>query len=320
MSLVHFDAQRVRELLPMSRCIDTMAEAMRGLSGGRFKNPPRTIFAPIDVKGYFGVMPGSSADPLTYGAKVVSLHPTNPQHGMPALQGFVVLFDHATGAPLALFDAAQITALRTAAASALATRELALLEAKTVGLFGTGVQARSHIEAMCSVRSIQEVRVWGRSIEKARDFVARYSDRGGPKVMAVASPQDAAECDIVCTVTGSGEPVLLGEWVRPGTHVNLVGAHTAGTREADTALIARGRVYVDSRESAMDEAGDLLIPLREGAIRADHAVGEIGELLLGRIGGRTGLGDVTVYKSLGIVAQDLTAAWAVWQQHLVANG
>lgn len=319
MSLIYFDGQRVRELLPMSRCIDTMDETMRGLSDGRFKIPPRTIFAPIDSAGFFGVMPGSSADPPTFGAKIATLYPMNPQHGRPPLQGFVVLFDHATGAPLAFFDAAEITALRTAAASALATRELAPPDAKTLGILGTGVQATSHIEAMCSVRSIREVRVWGRSTEKAREFAARYSGGSGPKVTAVASSRDAAECDIVCTVTGSGEPVLFGEWVRSGTHVNLVGAHTPKTREADTALIARGRVYVDSRESAANEAGDLLIPVGEGAIRADHPVGEIGELLLGRIGGRTGSKDITVFKSLGVVAQDITAAWAVWQQSLATS-
>jgi ornithine cyclodeaminase len=306
------DASRVRELLPMSECIDAMAEAMRALSDGRFAIPPRTIFPLVDRSGYFGVMPGSSAEPLVYGAKLVSLHPSNPGQGRPAIQGLVVLFDHATGVPLALIDAGEITALRTAAASGLAARELARPDAGTLSILGTGVQAHTHLEAICAVRPIREVRIWGRSPQKARDFVERHSRAGGPTFKAVTSAREAADCDVVCTVTGSAEPVLHGEWVRPGAHVNLVGAHTATTREADTALIVGGRVYVDSRESARNEAGDLLIPQKEGAIGAGHVVGEIGELLLGRIDGRRSASEVTVYKSLGVFAQDLVAAWRVY--------
>jgi ornithine cyclodeaminase len=317
--MMHFDAARVRELLPISECIDSIAEAMRDFSSGHCKVPPRTAFPLIDGSAFFAVMPGSSARPLTYGAKVVSLHPENPRHGRPAIQGFVALFDHGTGSPLALVDAAAVTALRTAAASAVATRELAPAEASTLGLLGTGVQAESHLEAICAVRSIREIRVWGRSAHKAKDFVERHSRPGRPGLKAVTSAREAAECDIVCTVTGAAEPVLFGEWIRPGAHVNLVGAHSATTREADTALIVRSRVLVDSRESARHEAGDLLIPQREGAIGDEHVIGELGELLLRRVQGRRAPTDITVYKSLGIVAQDLAAAWQVWQRHLARS-
>jgi ornithine cyclodeaminase/alanine dehydrogenase-like protein (mu-crystallin family) len=308
------DATRVRELLPMPECIEAMVTAMTAVSAGRIAVPPRVIMPLVDGSGYFGVMPGSSADPLVYGAKIISLHPSNPARGLPAIQGFVVLFDHTTGVPVVLVEGATITALRTAAASGLATRELARREASTLGLLGAGVQADSHLEAICAVRPIREVRIWARSADKARDFVRRHTRQDGPAVVAVDSARDAAGCDVVCTVTGSPEPVLHGEWVRPGAHVNLVGAHTATTREADSALIARARVYVDLRESARNEAGDLLIAEREGAIGPDHVVGEIGELLLGRAPGRRDEREVTVYKSLGIVAQDLVAAHVAWQR------
>ena len=316
MNLVMLDAARVRELLPMSECIDAMSVAMTAASTGRITVPPRTVVPLADQAGLFFVMPGSSSEPLVYGAKLISLHPSNPAEGRPAIQGFVALFDHATGAPVALLDGAEITALRTAAASGLATRELARRDASTLGILGCGVQADSHLAAVCAVRPIREVRVWARSPAKARGFAAQHAQPGGPAIIAVESADEAARCDVVCAVTGSPSPVVRSTAVRPGAHVNLVGAHTATTREADSALIARSRVYVDLRDSARNEAGDLLIPLREGAIGPDHVVGELGELLLGRIGGRRHDTEVTVYKSLGIVAQDLVAAHRVYQRHL----
>jgi ornithine cyclodeaminase len=306
------DAAGVRTHLPMAECIDAMARAMIAVSGRAASMPPRTVMPLIDQSGYFAVMPGSLGEPLVYGAKVVSLHPANPAAGRPAIQGFVALFDHETGRPLALVDGAEITSLRTAAASGLATRLLSRSDSSTLGLLGYGVQAGAHLEAICAVRDIAEVRVWGRSLERARAFAERHSARLHPKIVAVAEPQTAAACDIVCAVTGSAEPIILGEWLQPGAHVNLVGAHSPQTREADTALVKRGRVYVDALVSAFSEAGDILIPIEAGAIAPSHVVGEIGALLLGRVEGRATPAQITVYKSLGVVAQDLVAAHAVW--------
>ncbi|MEZ4585957.1 MAG: ornithine cyclodeaminase family protein [Gemmatimonadales bacterium] len=310
MSLHIIDADRVRELLPMSECVDAMATAMTAVSDGRIATPPRIIMPLIDKSGYFGVMPGSSADPKVYGAKIVSLHPGNPAHGRPAIQGFVALFDHETGTPTALVDGAEITGIRTAAASGLATRLLAREDATTVGIFGTGVQAATHIEAMIAVRPVTEVRVWGRSEERARAFAEREAERLGVAIEATDA-KSAAAADIVCTTTGSPEPIIMGGWVRPGTHLNLVGAHAPRTREADTALILKGRVYVDSLESTMNEGGDLLIPIAEGAITTEHIVGEIGNVVLGRIPGRQSDDEITIYNSLGVVGQDLVAAHRV---------
>jgi ornithine cyclodeaminase/alanine dehydrogenase-like protein (mu-crystallin family) len=222
------------------------------------------------------------------------------------------LFDAVSGAPVALIDGAEITALRTAAASALATELLARPDARTLGILGASVQATTHLQAMALVRNITEVRVWTRSSQKAAQFVAQHAHADAAPLRAVASAEEAAACDVVCVVTGAHEPVIRGEWLRPGSHVNLVGAHTASTRESDTDVIVRSRLYVDSLDSAFSEAGDILIPLAEGAIARSHVVGEIGALLLGRIPGRRDAREITVYKSLGLVAQDLFAAHAVY--------
>lgn len=308
------DAETVRANLSMPQCIDAMATAMTTLSRGDLAMPNRIIMPLVDDSGYFGVMPGSLGSPRVYGAKVISLHPDNPASGRPAIQGFVALFDHETGTPFAIVDGAAITTLRTAAASGLATRELARSDAKSLGLFGNGVQAEAHIDAIRAVRPIDQVRVWGRSFGRAQEFARNQEKRAGMEVVAVEEPREAAGCDIVCTTTGAHEPVLFGDWIRPGTHVNLVGAHMPTAREADTALIRQARVYTDALASLFAEAGDILIPMSEGAIDRDHVIGEIGELLLGRIPGRGDDREVTVYKSLGVVAQDIVAAELVVRQ------
>lgn len=314
MAMEFFSAEQVRALLSMSDCIDAMETAMVGVSQAATPQPSRVIMPLFDKSAYLGLMPGSLADPRVYGAKVVSLHPANMAVGKPTIQGFVALFDHEDGRPLALIDGAEITAMRTAAASGLATRLLARADASSVGLFGHGIQARSHIEAMCAVRDIEEIRIWGRSFDKVQSFIDDNAGRVSGKMIATSDPEEAAACDIICTVTAAGEPIVRGEWISPGSHVNLVGSHSAKTREADTKLIARGHVYVDSLASAWKEAGDILIPIDEGAIDKSHILGEIGEVLLGRLAGRANPEDITVYKSLGIVEQDIVASHAVYRK------
>jgi ornithine cyclodeaminase len=300
--------QEVERLLPMAACIDVLADAMRAASGGAVSMPLR-MFTPLaDDSGSFGLMPGSTLDPPFFGAKVISLLPGNPARGLPMVQGYVSLFDHGTGRPVALIEGASVTAIRTAAASGLATRELARANARTHGLFGTGVQAVTHIDAVACARDIREVVVWGRDAEKTRRFAKEQSARVQADVRATDDPAEAAGCDVVSMVTAATQPVLKGEWLKPGCHVNLVGVHTPTAREADTAAITRSRVYVDLMESALNEAGDLLVPIGEGAIDERHILGEIGQLLAGAVPGRTDESDITLYKSLGIVAQDLFAA------------
>lgn len=308
--------QEVEHLLPMADCIDAMAEAMQAASSGAVSMPPR-LFTPLaDDSGSLGLMPGSTLEPPYFGAKVISLRFDNPSKGLPTVQGYVSLFDHDTGRPLALIEGSSVTAIRTAAASGLATRELARQDVRSHGIFGTGVQAVTHIDAIACVRDISRVVVWGRDAGKARRFAAEQSARAGLEVTATEDPAEAAACDVVSTVTAATEPVLRGEWLRPGSHVNLVGVHTPQAREADTDAILRSRVYVDLMESAMNEAGDLLVPIGAGAMDTAHILGEIGQVLLGAVPGRDSDADITLYKSLGIVAQDLFAAARIYARAL----
>ena len=306
------NAEQTRKLLPMAECIDAMDPAMCATSDGSIRIPPRVLFPLVDDSGFFATMPGSSLEAL--GAKVVSFLPDNPSRGRPAIGGFVTLFDHQTGSPLALVDGAVITDVRTAAASGLAVRQLARPDARTCGIFGSGGQADVHIEAMCAVRPIEEVVIWGRNLQKAEALAQRHSGRHGASVRATDDPAEAGACDLVCTGTLAREPILRGEWVQPGAHVSLVGAHNLNTREADSDLIAKAKVYVDSLESTRNEGGDVMIPIQEGVIDESHIMGEIGQLLLGDIPGRQSDEEITLYNSLGVVSQDLYAAAHVYRQ------
>jgi len=308
------NAEETRRLLPMVECIEAMDQAMRAASAGGVAAPDR-IIAPLgDGSSYFILMPGSMNGAAVYGAKIVSLHPGNPAQGRPAVQGFVTLFDAQTGAPVALIEGSEITRIRTAAASALAARALARAEACSHGILGAGVQAASHLEAISCVRPIDRVVVWARNHDKAKRFAAEQSERHGIEVTAEERAEQAAACDIVSVVTNAPRPVLRGAWLHAGSHVSLVGSHEAEHREADTEAVTRAAVYVDTRRGALSEAGDLLIPMGEGRFSPEDIVGEIGEVLSGNAPGRRDEGQITLYKSLGVVAQDLFAAEHVLRQ------
>lgn len=308
MSLIFLNAEDTRKLLPMDECIKVMESAMIAASSGSMLIPPRILFNLQDNSGFFAVMPGASQEMKAYGAKVVSYHPSNSAKDLPAIQGFVTLFDHESGQPQAIIDGGVITDVRTAAASGLATRLLAKPDAKTCGIFGAGALADVHIEAMCSVRPVEECLIWARRPEQARVLAEKHSERTGVRVRATNVPSEAGACDIICTTTASPEPVLQGQWVRPGAHVNLVGAHNISARESDSELIVKSLIYVDLIESTLNEGGDIMIPIQEGAISEDHIIGEIGQFLLGDIPGRTDVEQITAYNSLGITSQDLYAA------------
>jgi ornithine cyclodeaminase len=245
------------------------------------------------------------------GAKLITVFPGNHAAGRDSHQGIVVLFDGASGEPVALMDAASITAIRTAAASALATGVLANADVKTLAVLGSGVQARTHVEGMLAVRPFERVLVWSRSKEHAASLAIRVQSflEARVDIVVVESAEDAVRAaDVVCTVTASREPVLRGEWLRAGTHVNAVGASIPTARELDSRAVGMGRVFVDRRESALNEAGDLLIPMNEGAFGADHIRAELGEVLVGRAGGRGSREEITIFKSLGIAVEDLACA------------
>ncbi|MBV9930299.1 MAG: ornithine cyclodeaminase family protein [Alphaproteobacteria bacterium] len=286
--------------LPYEACIPLMRRAMVALSQGRTKQLLRQI---IDLDGgrAFGVMPGTMAE--TLGAKLISVYPAAAS-GAPSHQGVVALFDPDTGAPAAIVDASELTAIRTAAASAAATDALAREDARRLAVIGTGEQALRHIDAIRAVRPIEQVTIWGRARDKAEALAARTGAR------VAATVQDAAaEADIVCTVTAAAEPVLLGRWVAPGTHLNLVGSSRAGPVEVDSDLVRRARFFADHEEGVRRQGAEFLKALEEGAVGEDHLVGEIGAVFAGSLEGRTGRHDVTAYKSLGSIVQDLAAGW-----------
>lgn len=310
MKVLQINAQEVRERLSLPDCIEAMARAMSAVSSGRFDAPRRRI-TPLE-RGHFFLMPGSMAEGPVFGAKLISLLPSNPEQNLPAVQGFIALFHHDTGAPLALVDGASITYLRTAAMSALATRTLARENAVTHGIFGAGALAMEHLKAMACVREIEVTRVWARDRSRAKAFADFAARQTGLNVEA-ADPQQAAACDIVTTVTNADTPVLRGRWLAPGCHLNLVGAHQPDHREADTEAVGKASIYVDTLEGAMKEAGDILIPMAEGQLAKSSLRGEIGQVLEGEAKGRQNGSEITLFKSLGHVAQDIYAAERVYR-------
>jgi alanine dehydrogenase len=305
----------VQRALPMSDCIEAVDRAMRALSNGGADVPLRTVMQVPGGRNFFGVMPGYLGDPQGLGAKIITVYPDNTKRGLPSHLGLVVLFDAEIGFPLAVMDAAEVTAIRTAAASAVATRALARKDASHLAILGTGEQAVTHLESISKVRTLRSVRVWGRSLEKAERFAEEQEPRLSVRVDVRKTAEDAVQgADIVCTVTASHEPVLNGAWLGRGAHVNLVGASRLHAREADDAVVAASRFFVDSRTSARAEAGELKHAMDAGLVNESHVLGEIGDVLVGRIAGRTGDNDITLYKSLGVAAQDLAAAHVIYER------
>ena len=299
----------VRALLPMRECMDLMADALGALARGEAQNPLRRGMLLEDGRGLIGMMPGSLRSPPVLGLKVVTVFPGNHGTRYDSHQGIVALFDVETGVPRAILDASEVTAIRTAAVSGVATRLLARPDAGDLALLGSGVQARTHLEAMRIARMLRRVRVYSPNRESREAFAERESARHVFEVEAVDSARAAVEgADIVCTVTSSREPVLEGAWLAPGAHVNAAGASFEDARELDTAAVVRSRLFVDRRESALNESGDFLVPKQEGAIGDEHILAELGELVLGRAKGRTSHDEITLFKSLGLAVEDLAAA------------
>ncbi|HET9315075.1 MAG TPA: ornithine cyclodeaminase family protein, partial [Vicinamibacteria bacterium] len=266
----------------------------------------------LPAGGFLGSMPAAVGPRGVFGVKALSVFHANEGTAFDSHQGAVLLFEAEHGRLLAIVDATSVTAIRTAAVSAVATRLLAREDAHTLAILGTSVQAHTHLEAIRLVRPLTRVRVFSRDPARVRAFAERESKAHGIEVTPCATAEEAVRrADIVCTVTSSCEPVLRGVWLAEGAHVNVVGAATPECREVDTAAVVRSRVFVDRRESALREAGDLLIPMREGAITEHHVRAELGELLTGRGAGRESAAEVTLFKSLGLAIEDVAAAHVV---------
>jgi ornithine cyclodeaminase len=308
------DRATVRLVYPMERAIEVMAEAMRRYSSGLVDQPLRTILRPERDSGLLGTMPGFVAgEELNgYGLKAMVLKPENPARGLDLHIGVVMVFDPETGAPLALMDAGAVTAVRTAAVSAVATDALALPGAGDLAILGSGVQARSHLEAMAVVRELRRVRVWSRTPAHAESYREWAAKEPGIEVEVVDTPAAAlAGADLVCTTTAAREPLVEAGDLAPGAHVNAAGASFVDHRELSAEAVARAAFFVDSRQSALAESGDLKAPLDAGLVGPEHILAELGEVLLGRRPGRREEEEITVYKSLGLGAQDIMSGFAI---------
>jgi ornithine cyclodeaminase len=296
MKVLIVSQSEVMELLPMSECIDVMAQALTTLAQGEAILPLRPIMWLPERVGALGLMPGYLGDIQAMGVKVVSVFPGNHGTEYDSHQGTVLLFETEHGRLLAMMDATEITAIRTAATSGVATRLLARGEANDLALLGSGVQAKSHLAAMLAVRDIQRVRVWSRNADHARHFAQAQAKKHGINVEVSGSVAEAvAGADIICTTTAAPEPILHGDWLEPGVHINAVGSSVAFARELDTGAMVKSRLYVDRRESTVNEAGDFLFPQKEGAIDESHIVGEIGEILMGKVAGRQTDSEITLF-------------------------
>jgi ornithine cyclodeaminase/alanine dehydrogenase-like protein (mu-crystallin family) len=308
------DREQVARRLTYEMCIPIVREAMIAFSRGETRQLLRSIIPLADGR-MFGVMPGAMGPRAPFGAKLISVFPENFALGIQSHQGLVILFDPETGVPVCVLHAGEITAIRTAAASAVATDVLARPDSRRLAILGYGEQAATHARAISKVRNLKSISIWGRSPERSRAFANQMQAELTVPVATATGVQEAiAEADIVCTVTSAAEPILKGAWVRPGTHLNLVGSSHAGPAEVDNDLVVRSRFIADSREGVLAQGAEFLRARAEGLVGDDHIVAEIGQVLAGEIEGRRSADEITVYKSLGHIVQDLSTAWALYSQ------
>lgn len=307
----------ILRLLDMAELIPALEKAQVEYSQGKALPPMRFGVKTPPYPGSLDLMPGYLEESDALGVKVLSLRRDNPRLGLPLIHATLLLHDPLTGRLLALMEAASLTAARTAAVSGVATKYLARAEAFTLAVVGTGRQARTHLWAMATVRPIQQVRAYNLHPEGGAAFKREVEDRFGLPVQVVSSAREAIRgADIVVLSTTAVEPILRGDWLEEGMHINSIASATPQVRELDSEAIRRSKVVVDSREAALHEAGDLLIPMAEGVITADHIYAEVGEIASGAKPGRTGDREVTLYKSLGLALQDVAAAKLLYQKAL----
>ena len=302
----------------MDECISVMERMFLCLTRGECLQPLRSLLWLPDHSGLLGMMPGYAGSIL--GIKVITIFHANGAMGLPSHQGLVILFDSKNGTPLLLLDAAEITAIRTAAASAVATRLLARKDASHLAILGTGEQAERHIRAISLVQHLSRITLWGRNASHAENLARRLESQYDiPFHIAGAAQQAVCNADIVCTVTSSPSPVLQGAWIAEGTHINAVGSCTPSTRELDTTAVLRSRLFTDRLESLFREAGEFLIPRSEGLLTETDVQGEIGEVLAGIRPGRLHSNEITLFKSLGIAAEDLFSARHIYDKLYAAT-
>jgi len=315
MEVLIINQKEVADLLPMNDCIKVMSEALAALARGEGILPLRPVMWLPEKVGALGMMPAYLGNIDAMGVKVVSVFPGNHGTEYDSHQGTVMLYETKHGRLLALMDATEITAIRTGATSGVATRLLARQETKVLSILGSGVQARSHLEAMLAVKPFDEVRIWSRNVDHAVRFSKKESSRMGVGIEVMPDVATAVkDADVICTTTAATEPILKGGMVSAGCHINAVGSSVSFARELDTPMVMKSRLYVDRRESTINEAGDYLFPQKEGAIDDTHIVAEIGEILIGKKPGRKDEKEITLFKSLGLAAEDVASAHFIYQR------
>ena len=325
MDLLVLSAQDVHALLPYAQCADAMRGALAALAAGHTEQPLRTVLQPAGAAGLMALMPAyqsayqslhqSGGTSAAYGLKAICITSSNPAAGLDAHQGIVLLSAGGTGEPLALLNASAVTEIRTAAVSVVATGLLARPDADEVAVIGTGVQARAHVLALDGARQLSQIRVAGHDPAKSERFAASLAGLTRAPVLAASSARHAATgAGIIVTATTSPEPVLVRDWIKPGAHINAVGACLPGQRELDTPTIADGVVFADRRDSLLAESGDYRLAVADGAQPEIRA--EIGELLLGTAPGRRSDAEITIFESLGLAVEDLAAAELAYQTAL----
>lgn len=304
----------VERLLPVSACIAVMRQAMVATSKRDVTLPIRQFMPMPGSTGKLAIMPGTLGEPACFGIKLVCKYDRPHDDPLGTHVGMVLLFDSAKGIPLAMIEGSSLTAIRTSAASALATDLLARPDAMRLAILGNGEQARRHIVAMRAVRDITSVTVWGRDFERTQLFAEEMAGAHqiGVSVCATAA-QAVASADIICTTTSAKSPILTGAEIPGGSHFNLVGSAIPTTAEVDDEAVRVSRFFVDYRDAALAAAGELLHAIKAGVVTADHIAGEIGQVADGLVQGRRTDTDITIYKSLGVASQDLAAAHAVWR-------
>jgi ornithine cyclodeaminase len=307
----------VRSLLSMTELVTAMEAAVARFSAQEVLQPVRTVLSVGPTNAYFGLMPAYIEQPSRLGAKLVTVFNENHARGLPSHLATIVLLDPETGALIALMDGRYITEARTAAVSAVSARHLARPDAATLAIIGTGVQARSHLEACTDVRAIRDVRVWSPNARSRERFVEEMTGHVAARLHAADSARAAVEgADLVVLATSSPTPVVEEAWVAAGAHVISVGACRPDQREMDPALVTRARLFVDSRAAALVESGDVVIGMREQRFGERHVAGELGEVVLGRLAGRTSDVEITIFKSLGMAVEDVVAADLVFRKAL----
>jgi len=311
MHLRILSAEDVRKALPMATAIEAMKQAFGQYSAGRAIVPLRVRLEGASENSAALFMPAVLRDTGEMAVKVVTVYPTNLALGLPTIHALVLALDAQSGRPLALLEGASLTAIRTGAASGAATDLLARNDARTLAIFGSGAQARTQLEAVCTVRSIERAWIFSLDLPGANAMVEQMAGKGpvpDSLVIAATAGQAVAEADVICTATTSSTPVFDGADLRPGTHINAIGAFTPTMQEVDSTSVRRAVVFVDSREAAWAEAGDLIIPMQRGEISADKVKGELGEVVNKTILGRESPAQITLFKSVGLAVQDAVAA------------